>query len=218
MKFTTLLTLWATAAAQAAAQRTDYFFRFSGGNAVITGQRLRSNNSIDFYSPGVTPPPQNPADHFMRLSVNTTTSSCSAPPPSVLQVVPTNPHPPPVPGYYGLSDREGVPDAYRLVYTYRLDDEGAGFQYTQWQLRKKARGGRVLLRYAGGNKEGEWRWIAVREKVGTGSDLEKWVPWYVKETPANAATFAAWEFDDVELELVEAKGPVNSGAPGGVEE
>jgi hypothetical protein len=60
MKFTTLLTLCAAAAVQAA--QTDYFFRFTGGNAIIDGQRLRGNNSIEFYSPGVTNPPYNPND------------------------------------------------------------------------------------------------------------------------------------------------------------
>ncbi|KAL2135135.1 hypothetical protein VTI74DRAFT_9728 [Chaetomium olivicolor] len=170
MKYTTLLILCVTAA-QA---RTDYFFRFSGGNDVINGQRLRSNNSIDFYSPGVTRPPYNPEDHFMRASTNAT--ACS--PAAVLIVIPTHPHPPPVPGHYGLSDREGVPDAYRLVYTYRPDDEGRGFKYTEWQLRRTNEAGRVLLRYAGG-KEGEWRWIAVKEKSGAG-EVDKWVPWYVK--------------------------------------
>lgn len=84
-------------------------------------------------------------------------------------MVPTKPHPPPVPGYYGLSDLEGVPDAYRLVYTYRLDDAGAGFKYTEWRLQRTGEAGRVLLRYAG--KEG-WTWIAVRESSQPG-DVEK---------------------------------------------
>ncbi|KAK4032575.1 hypothetical protein C8A01DRAFT_20350 [Parachaetomium inaequale] len=212
MKFTTLLTLCATAAAQAA--QTDYFFRFAGGNAIINGQRLRGNNSISYYSPGVTRPPYNPDDHFMRLSTNA--SACS--PAAVLTVVPTHPHPPPVPGYYGLSDKEGVPDAYRLVYTYRVaEDYGAGFRYTEWQLRRTGEAGRVLLRYpvAGG---GEWKWIAVREMSGGAGDVEKWVPWYVKRSAANAAKLAEWDFESVDLELVQAKGGVNSQAPGGVDE
>lgn len=128
--------------------------------------------------------------------------------------MPTKPHPPPVPGYYGLSDLEGVPDAYRLVYTYRLDDAGAGFKYTEWHLRRTGEKDRVLLRYAG--KEG-WKWIAVRETSQPG-DVEKWVPWYVKRSDANAATLAGWDIEEVDLELVEAKGPVNSQAPGGVQE
>ncbi len=48
--------------------------------------------------------------------------------------------------------------------------------------------------------------------------VEKGVPWYIKRSPANQATLAAWDYDTVKLELVEAKGPVNSAAPGGVEE
>ncbi len=44
------------------------------------------------------------------------------------------------------------------------------------------------------------------------------VPWYVKKSPANEAVLATWDYDAVEVELVEAKGPVNSAAPGGVEE
>ncbi len=44
------------------------------------------------------------------------------------------------------------------------------------------------------------------------------VPWYIKRSPANQAALAAWDYDTVEVELVEAKGPVNSAAPGGVEE
>jgi hypothetical protein len=74
-----------------------------------------------------------------------------------------------VPGYYGLSDLEGIPDAYRLVYTYRLDDAGAGFKYTEWHLRRTGEQGRVLLRYAG--KEG-WKWIAVKESSQPG-DVQK---------------------------------------------
>ncbi|KAH6851116.1 hypothetical protein B0I37DRAFT_373244 [Chaetomium sp. MPI-CAGE-AT-0009] len=148
----------------------------------------------------------------MRLSTNAT--ACS--PAAVLTVVPTKPHPPPVPGYYGLSDLEGVPDAYRLVYTYRLGDAGAGFKYTEWQLRRTGEPGRVLLRYAGG-KEGEWKWIAVRE-VSAPGDVVKWVPWYVKRSEANAAVLGKWEIEDADLELIEAKGPVNSEAPGGVQE
>jgi len=209
MKFTALAALCFTAAQ---ALQTDYFFRYAGGNAIIDHQRLRSNNSIDYYSPGVTRPPYNPDDHFMRLTTNAT--ACS--PAAVLVVVPTHPHPPPVPGYYGLSDREGVPDAYRLVYTYRLDDEGPGFKYTEWALRRTAEKDTVLLRYAGGGKEGGgWRWIAVREKSG---DFEKWVPWYVKRSAANAAKLKTWDIENVDLELVQAKGGVNSGAPGGVDE
>jgi hypothetical protein len=68
---------------------------------------------------------------YLRLSTNA--SSCS--PAAVLTVVPTHPHPPPVPGYYGLSGKEGVPDALRLVYTYRVaEDYGAAFKYTEWYV------------------------------------------------------------------------------------
>ncbi|KAK3297840.1 uncharacterized protein B0H64DRAFT_393207 [Chaetomium fimeti] len=213
MKLTSFATLCLGAVQAQAAQRTDYFFRFAGGNDIIDGQRLRSNNSIDFYSPGVTQPPYNPQDHFMRLSTNATACTPSA----ILTVVPTKPHPPPVPGYYGLSDLEGVPDAYRLVYTYRLDDAGAGFKYTEWQLARTGEAGRVLLRYAGGGDGGEWAWIARRETSAPG-DVEKWVPWYVKRSEANAETLGTWDIEDADLELVEAKGPVNSEAPGGIQE
>ncbi|EAQ86825.1 hypothetical protein CHGG_08078 [Chaetomium globosum CBS 148.51] len=211
MKFTTFAALCLGAAQAQAAQYTDYFFRYAGGNDIINGQRLRSNNSIDFFSPGVTQPPYNPEDHFMRLTTNAT--SCT--PQAILTVVPTKPHPPPVPGYYGLSDLEGIADAYRLVYTYRLDDAGAGFQYTEWRLQRTGEAGRVLLRYAG--KGPEWKWIAVREASAPGG-VEKWVPWYVKRSDANAATLGEWDIEEVDLELVQAKGPVNSQAPGGVEE
>jgi hypothetical protein len=43
------------------------------------------------------------------------------------------------------------------------------------------------------------------------------VPWYVKRSAANAAKLAEWDFESVDLELVQAKGGVNSLAPGGVE-
>lgn len=200
--------VFALMGAVAADEWTDYFFRFIGGNAITDGQRLRSNNSSPYYSPGVTPPPQNPQDHFQRITVNTSS-------PSVLNVVPTNPHPPPVPGYYGLSDLEGVADAYRLVYSYRLDDEGPGFRYTEWDLHR-TQDGRILLRYAG-DVDSEWRWIAVKERTGT-ETVDKWVPWYVKPSSANIANLTSWEYDIADLELVAATGPVNSLAPGGVQE
>jgi len=198
-----------------AQSRTDYFFRFIGGNAITDGQRLRGNNSMRYNSPGATRSPFNPSDHFKRISTDASVPSASA----VLNVVPTNPHPPPVPGYYGLSDHDGVEDAYRLVSTYRLDDEGPGFKYRAWELRK-SEGGKVLLRYSG-DVDGEWRWIAVRETVSDsfeGKGLDKWVPWYVKPSSANVAALSQWDYRVVDLELVETRGAVNSGAPGGVEE
>jgi len=146
-----------------AAPRTDYFFRFVGGATILDGQRLRGNSSIEFVSPSAVNPPFNPADHFRRISINASVPSTGA----ILSVVPTHPHPPPVPGYYGLSDQEGVQDAYRLISTYRLDDEGSGFKYTEWELRRAKGSGKVLLRY-GGDGDGEWRWIARREKVYDG--------------------------------------------------
>ena len=48
--------------------------------------------------------------------------------------------------------------------------------------------------------------------------LDIGVPWYIKKSPANAATLATWEYVSVDIELVVATGPVNSNAPGGVEE
>lgn len=220
-----LLTLLATAAAAAqaavAAPTTttskDYFFRYVGGNDVTSGQRLRTNTSasLDFLSPGVPEPPQNPDDHFMRIHANTT--RCS--PRTVLYVVPTHPHPPPVPGYYGLTDREGSgapTDGYRLVYTYRLEEQGPGFKYTEWALRgAKEGGGAKALRYAG-LSDSEWSWIAVKEETLGGADT--WVPFLVKKSEANAAELAEMEFVDVDLVLTVANGPVNSNAPGGVEE
>lgn len=171
MKLTTLLSVASLSATAAAA---DYFFLFSGSTKfpVINNQRLRSNTSLTFFSPGVTPPPQSPADHFNRISV-----AAPADPYTILNIVPTNPHPPPVPGYYGLSDLDKVSDAYRLVYTYRPEDEGAGFQYKEFQLlrtpgtpTKCGLGkGKTLLRYkpTGG---GQWRWFAVKEKTPAGLD------------------------------------------------
>jgi hypothetical protein len=44
------------------------------------------------------------------------------------------------------------------------------------------------------------------------------VPWYIKRSPNNVDILAKWDYDAVQLELVEAKGPVNSNAPGGVQE
>lgn len=172
MKLTTLLSL-ATLSATASA---DYFFRFSGSSkyTVINNQRLRSNTSAQYFSPGVTPPPHNPADHFNRISV-----AAPSDPYTILNVVPTNPHPPPVPGYYGLSNRDGVPDAYRLVYTYRLEDEGPLFTYKEFLIIKTpgrcGPNGKTVLRYrpVGG---GEWRWFAVKEKTPQGIDKCKCQP------------------------------------------
>jgi lysophospholipase L1-like esterase len=62
MRFTTFATVCLGAVQAQAAQYTDYFFRYAGGNDIINGQRLRGNNSIDFYSPGVTHAPYNPED------------------------------------------------------------------------------------------------------------------------------------------------------------
>ena len=39
----------------------------------------------------------------------------------------------------------------------------------------------------------------------------------MKRSAANAAKLATWDFENVDLELVQAKGGVNSQAPGGVE-
>jgi hypothetical protein len=218
MKFFTLLTALATAATAAPAPATDFFLRYIGGNDITTSQRLRTNTSdLNFLSPGVTAPPHNPADHFARLSINGTTR-CS--PKATLLVVPTNPHPPPVPGYYGLTDREeGIPDgdAYRLVYTYRLHEQGENFKYTEWAPRKQpiAGGAIPLVRYAlryNGMGEGEWRWLAVKEATPAGVD--KWVPYYVRK----GVELEGRETVEVDVMLEATNGPVNSGAPGGVEE
>ena len=213
---------------------TDYFFRFAGGNAITASQRLRSNLSATYSSPGVTPAPHNPSDHFRRIYTNSSVPSSSSSSSSssaevLLYVVPTNPHPPPVPGYYGLSVLDGIPDAYRLVYSYRVEEEGERFLYKGWELRLASSlgsglggggggsgvGSRVLLRYAG-DVNGEWRWIAVKEATFDGG--EKWVPWYVKPSARNVQAMSKWEYVVVDLELVEAGGRVNSGAPGGEEE
>lgn len=201
------LTVTTLACVAAATQTTDYFFRYVGGNVVVKGERLRGNVSYPYFSPGVTPAPHNPQDHFKRIMVNAST-------PSILYVVPTNPHPPPVPGYYGLSNNEGVNDAYRLVESYRPDDEGDGFRYLDWKTRHGC-DGRPLLRYSGDAYK-NWRWIAVKETTNVGVD--KWVPWYIKPSAANQANLTEWEYVEVDLELVEASGPVNSNAPGGVVE
>ncbi|KAL2024892.1 hypothetical protein VTK56DRAFT_3591 [Thermocarpiscus australiensis] len=205
-----------------AAHATDYFFRFIGGNAVTHGERLRLNNSYPHFSPGVTAKPHNPADHFTRIYVND--SAAAAPPPPagsagvVLYVVPTNPHPPPVPGYYGLSAEDNVTDAYRLVQTYRPEDFEAdgSLLYTSWRLLQGVAGGKVLLRYGSDADAEGYRWIAVKETSTTGVD--RWVPWWVRPGGDNYAALDGWEYDVADVELVEATGPVNSSAPGGVEE
>jgi hypothetical protein len=209
-----------TALTEAQLPRTDYFFRFLGGSPTLHNQRLRTNTSSTFISsPGAVIPPFDPGDHFRRLSSNASVPSSNA----ILTVVPTHPHPPPVPGYYGLSDAEGVKDAYRLISTYRVGDEGPGFKYTGWELRRQKGSGKVLLRYSG-DVDGEWRWIAVREGVpvfgenGVEREGEKWVPWWVRPSGENARVLAGWEYEVVDLELEVTVGAVNSGAPGGVEE
>ncbi|KAL1838286.1 hypothetical protein VTJ49DRAFT_2826 [Mycothermus thermophilus] len=199
-------------------QQRDFFFRFIGAGP-IASDRLRTNtSSLDFISPGWTAPPHNDADHFARLYPDGPATKCAR---TTLLVVPTHPHPPPVPGYYGLTDREGIfpaGDAYRLVYTYRLEEQGPGFKYTAWWFRKTQGEGdtftRALLRYAG-LPEKDWKWVAVKTETPAG--VEKWVPYLVKKTvtswPAGLEVV-----DGVDVEVERATGPVNSGAPGGVEE
>ncbi|KAK5659979.1 hypothetical protein OQA88_13444 [Cercophora sp. LCS_1] len=197
--------------------RTNYFFRFIGGTTILDNQRLRGNVSVDsVVSPGAVQPPFSPADHFLRLATNAIVPSANA----ILSVVPTHPHPPPVPGYYGLSDKEGIKDAYRLIYSYRLDDEGPGFQYKGWELRKAKESGKVLLRYSW-DFDGEWRWTAKRERVFDGSmtkEINKRVPYYVRPSARNVKILELWDYRVVDLELEETKGEVNPGAPGGVKE
>ncbi|KAK3987981.1 hypothetical protein QBC44DRAFT_111755 [Cladorrhinum sp. PSN332] len=194
------------------ASATDYFFLLTSGNEITHSQRLRLNNSIPIISPGASAAPHNPADHFSRIYVNGSGPTS----PATLFVVPTNPHPPPVPGYYGLSGQEGIPDAYRLIQSYRPQDYAPGeFRYDDWSLKAAAGGERTLLRY-GTDDLGEWRWIAVRQVSNQG--VERWVPWWVRPTGANLGNLTAWDYVVVELELVLAKGPVNSLAPGGVQE
>ena len=207
MKTSTLTALLGAATSVSA---TDYFFRFVGGNCVTNAQRLRMNNSIPFLSPGVTAAPHDPADHFARIYNNETLPQTGA----LLYVVPTNPHPPPVPGYYALDGQEGVPDAYRLVLTYNADGAGSSFQYQDWVLRHTA-DGRTLLRY-GDDVDGEWRWIAKREVSTTG--VERWIPFWVRPTAGNIANLTSWEYDVADLELEVTTAPVNSNAPGGVQE
>ncbi|KAK4653330.1 hypothetical protein QC762_512340 [Podospora pseudocomata] len=208
MKSILLLLSSISLAASACAQGKDYFFHYVAGNSVINGQRLRGNFSIPYVSPGVSHAPYNPSDHFNRIHLNTSLTSTA---PKVLLVVPTNPHPPPVPGYYGLSNAEGFDSAYRLVYSYRPEEAGNGFVYRNWRTN-----GNLLRFDIGGASDDGYRWIAVWEVTQAGN--ERWVPWWVKPTVANFATLEGWEYDIAELELVEATGPVNSLAPGGVQE
>jgi hypothetical protein len=181
---------------------TDYFFRFIGGNPTIHNQRLRLNNSITL---GVTEAPYNPSDHFSRLRIahdNTDT---------MLTIVPTNPHPPPIPGYYVLDGSEDVEDAERLIMSYRVS-EGNKYRYTKWEVKEDEKG-RKFLRY---NGENEKRWIAKQETTYDG--IKRWVLYWVRPTKGNMRIFSTWEYNVVHLELVKAKGPVNSSAPGGVTE
>lgn len=198
-----------SAISAAAQDRTDYFFRFIGGNVIINNLRLRSNSSSTL---GVTRSPQNPKDHFKRISIDPSK-------PSLLRVVPTHPHPPPVPGYYGLSSADNVKDALRIVWSYH-PDEDPSFKYKDWDVHRSVRDrSRTLLRYAW-DQDQEWRWIAVKEKASPDAEISDdiWVPWYVRPSAGNMATLNGWEYDVVDLELVKTTGAVNSGAPGGVEE
>lgn len=147
------------------ATATDYFLRFTPTSLTpstvppwLTLTRLRTNATI---SPTLPAPPYNPADHFARF-----TPSSPADPYTPLVVVATNPHPPPVPGYLGLSDKDGVSEAYRAVESWRVEEEGPGFVYKEWQVVEvkggRCKPGRTVLRYkpVGG---GAWGWFAVKE-------------------------------------------------------
>jgi hypothetical protein len=183
------------------AQAVDYFVQFTGGNPTIHGQRMRFNVTM---SPGVSEPPYNPDDHFSRITLNGIQ----------LVIVPTHPHPPPVPGYYALSGNDNIDGAYKLVQTYRPEEEGTVNLYEEWNVQQKG-DGHLSLRY-GDSCNSESHWIAVQETTGQG--VRRWVPWWVKPTAGNMAALAEWDYEIVDVELVEARGPVNSEAPGGVEE
>ncbi|PKS11266.1 hypothetical protein jhhlp_003028 [Lomentospora prolificans] len=176
---------------------SDYFLRFVGGNTVIDGQLLRLNNSSPNISPGVSEPPYNPADHYTRFSDSTA---------GELHVVATNPHPPPVTGYLALSEDDTVEGALRLIETWQPTSEGV--QTSGWRILRKC-DGTALLRFGEGNDN---KWIAVQEQTPQG--FTRWVPWWVTGDVQGLGD----ALDVVDVEVVETNCPVNSNAPGGVED
>lgn len=180
----------------AGTQATDYFLRFVGGNTVINGQLLRLNTSTQA-SPGVSEPPYNPADHYSRFSDSVA---------GELRVVPTNPHPPPVPGFLALSEDESVQGALRLIETWHPETEGV--QVSGWRIQRPRCGGSSLLRFGEGSQN---RWIAVQEVTTQG--VTRWVPWWVTGDVQGLGD----SHEVADIEVIWAKCPVNSNMPGGTE-
>lgn len=126
------------------------------------------------------------------------------------------------------------------MYTYRLDDAGEGFKWRSWRVSTVGNGSRkdlVSLSYVDKDlKLGDWTWVAKKEVSGGVEKCESFffffsaffaccgqeltvlgVPWYVK-TSRISTLLTEWELVTLDLRLITAKGPVNSNAPGGVEE
>jgi hypothetical protein len=150
----------------------EHFFRITRSTKFpsLNNERLRTNGSD---SPGLTLAPHNPSDHFARVAVDNPAERVW----TALLVVPTNPHPPPVKGYYGLSTRDNVSDAYRFVYTYHPEDEGQWFEYKDFVLQhvqlSRCTPPKWLLSYRP-TTGAPWRWFVVKEKTPAGVDKCKW--------------------------------------------
>jgi hypothetical protein len=154
-------------------------------DATLDGQLCRTNGTTEL---GISAGPYNPEDHFARMKPDNSTSFRH-----ILYVVPTHPHPPPVPGYYWLSrlDDSHIDETWNPMADYR---------YTDWtfiELRNFP--GTILLRYATGPGNG---WVAVQEKSETG--IVRWVPHWVDVEDAPAGS------KKIDVEVVEATPGVNS--------
>ena len=188
----------------------DHFFRYVGGNTVINEERLRFSSSSSRQYPGVAPAPHSPADHFSRIYINDLSYPGNSNVNKILQGVETYEPAPPVSSFYGLSPEDGVDSAYRLKRSFDVSSEGDDFLSLKWETVETANG-KQLLRYLN-DEHGEWRWIAVREPASG-----EWAPWWIKPTAANLGNLTTWDYDVVDIEVVEA-GPRNSTAPRGVNE
>jgi len=89
-----------------------------------------------------------------------------------------------------------------------------GFLYKDWYIHgaKDGKAAVALCR----DDDGDGRWIAVKKMEFSG--VEKWGAVVCEADISQLRKLTEWDYEIVDLELVETKLPVKSNAPGGVDE